>query len=133
MIHSVGIYLALALLLVLLLAARVSWLRTLRKVPLGDGGLPELAKAIRAHANAVEYLPLGLLGLAVLEWDQLAPSTLHLLGTGLLAGRVLHAWGLSRHRGPSFGRAAGTLLTWLVMLAMALLLLWRHWLAHSLA
>lgn len=130
--HIVGTYLALALLLVLLLATRVSWLRTLRKVPLGDGGLPELAKAIRAHANAVEYLPLGLLGLAVLEWDQLAPATLHLLGTGLLAGRVLHAWGLSRHRGPSFGRAVGTLLTWLVMLAMALLLLWRYWLARSL-
>jgi uncharacterized membrane protein YecN with MAPEG domain len=124
--HITGIYVALAVLLVLLLAGRVIWLRNARKVALGDGGLPELARAIRAHANAVEYLPLGLLALLVIELDQVRPDLLHGFGVALLLGRALHAWGLSRTSGRSFGRAIGIVLTWLTMLAMALLLLWRH-------
>ncbi|MEL0021424.1 MAG: hypothetical protein VW709_16265, partial [Rickettsiales bacterium] len=39
------------------------------------------------------------------------------MGFGLLAGRVLHARGLSKTAGRSFGRAAGQLLTWLAMAA----------------
>lgn len=124
--HITGIYLALAVLLVLMLAGRVMWLRNARKVALGDGGLPELARAIRAHANAVEYLPLGLLTLLVIELDQVRPDLVHGFGIALLLGRVLHAWGLSRASGRSLGRALGIVLTWLTMLAMALLLLWRH-------
>lgn len=124
--HISGIYLALALLLVLGLSARVVWLRNLRRVPLGDGGVPELAKAIRAHANAVEYLPLGLLALVLLDWEQVRPLWLHAFGICLLLGRVLHAWGLSHHRGYSFGRATGMALTWLSMLLMAGLILWRQ-------
>jgi uncharacterized membrane protein YecN with MAPEG domain len=124
--HISGIYLALALLLVLGLSARVVWLRNSRRVPLGDGGIPELAKAIRAHANAVEYLPLSLLALVLLDWEQTRPLWLHLFGSCLLLGRLLHAWGLSHHRGYSFGRATGMALTWLSMLLMAGLILWRH-------
>jgi len=131
--HITGLYTALAALLVLLLAARVVLMRNRRKVGLGDGNIPELAKAIRAHANAVEYLPIGLLLLLLLDLDQTRPSLLHLFGITLLLGRVLHAWGLSHHAGPSFGRAGGIALTWLVMLAMALLLLWQFVLSRSLA
>jgi uncharacterized membrane protein YecN with MAPEG domain len=124
--HVTGIYIALAVLLVLLLSGRVIGLRNARKVALGDGGVPELARAIRAHANAVEYLPLGLLLLLVIELDQVRTALVHLFGSALLLGRALHAWGLSRHGGRSLGRAAGIVLTWLTMLAMALLVLWRH-------
>ena len=124
--HVTGLYVALGVLLVLALSARVIWLRNARKVALGDGGLPELARAIRAHANAVEYLPLGLLMLLVIELDGARAEWLHLAGITLLAGRSLHAWGLSRRSGRSFGRALGIVLTWLVMLAMALQLLWSH-------
>ena len=42
----------------------------------------------------------------------------------LLLGRLLHAFGLSRSGGYSFGRFTGTVLTWLVFLAMALAGLW---------
>ncbi|HET6433640.1 MAPEG family protein [Dyella sp.] len=124
--HITGIYVALAVLLVLLLAGRVIWLRNARKVALGDGGLPELARAIRAHANAVEYLPLALLLLLVIELDQVRADLVHGFGIVLLLARALHAWGLSRHSGRSFGRAVGIVLSWLVMLAMAALVLWRH-------
>lgn len=124
--HVTGLYAALATLLVLFLSGRVSWLRNKRKVKLGDGGLDDLARAIRAQANAVEYLPLALLLLLLLDLDQARTAWLHGLGVALVAGRVLHAWGLSRSAGRSPGRALGMLLTWGAMLAMALWLLWRH-------
>jgi hypothetical protein len=130
--HITGIYIALAVLLMLLLAARVVWLRNTRKIALGDGGLPELERAIRAHANAEEYLPLALLLLLVIELDQVRPDLVHGFGIVLLVARALHAWGLSRSSGRSFGRAVGIVLTWLVMLVMAALVLWRHLLLGNL-
>ena len=51
---------------------------------------------------------------------------LHACGIVLIAARTLHAYGLSRTGGTSPERFAGTGLTWLVMLAMALLLIWQQ-------
>ena len=120
-----AIYAALAALLVLVLAARVVIARNTRKIGLGDGGDGDLARRIRAHANALENLPLALLLLLLLELNQTQPVLLHGLGIALIVARIAHAIGLSRSSGYSVGRFSGTGLTWLVMLAMALLLLWQ--------
>jgi uncharacterized membrane protein YecN with MAPEG domain len=45
---------------------------------------------------------------------------IHGFGGTLLVSRILHAWGLSRSAGTSPGRFLGTLLTLLLMIAMAL-------------
>nr|MDQ2972217.1 MAPEG family protein [Pseudomonadota bacterium] len=58
---------------------------------------------------------------------------LHLFGIVLIVARVLHALGLSAKPGYSAGRAIGILLTFLVILTMALLLLWRFLALHALA
>lgn len=120
-----GFYTALGALLVLALTARVMWLRNTRGVGLGDGGAADLARAIRAHANAVEYLPMALLMLVLLAFEQTRPGLLHLFGIVLIVARVLHAIGLSRKSGRSFGRMTGIALTVLVTLAMAVLLIAR--------
>jgi len=124
--HITGLYVALATLLVLVLSSRVSLRRRLLRVSLGDGDDKELRKRIRAQANAIEYLPLGLLLLLCLEWNQTVPVILHTCGIVLIVARALHAYGLSRTGGTSPERFAGTGLTWLVMLAMALLLIWQQ-------
>jgi len=123
--HITGLYVALATLLVLVLSSRVSLRRRLLRVSLGDGDDKELRKRIRAQANAIEYLPLGLLLLLCLEWNQTVPVILHTCGIVLILARASHAYGLSRAGGTSPERFAGTGLTWLVMLAMALLLIWQ--------
>lgn len=123
--HITGIYVALATLLVLILAGRVSLGRGRAQVGIGDGGDHDLIKRIRAHANALENLPLALLLLLMLELDQTQPLWLHVFGCVLIVGRILHAVGLSSSSKASFGRLVGTLLTWGVMLVMALLLLWQ--------
>lgn len=120
-----SIYAALAALLVILLALLVVAQRRRSAVALGDGGDRLLQQRMRVHANAVENLPLALLLLLLLELGGADPRLLHGLGGALIVARVLHAWGLSRRPGTSFGRFYGTLATWLLMIAMAVLLLWR--------
>ena len=98
--------------LAIALAVNAARVRGKYGVGLGDGGKPELLQAIRMHGNFAENAPLGLVVLLVLELTATAAWTIHALGGALVIGRVLHAWGLSRSADRSFGRAAGTVLTW---------------------
>lgn len=120
-----GLYAALATLLVLLLAYRVAFVRLTRRIPLGSGDDRRMEQRIRAHGNAVEYLPLGLIELGLVEMTGHPAWVVHACGAALIAARVLHAWGLSTHYGKSMGRFIGIIGTWLVMAAMAVLLLVR--------
>ncbi|HOU65871.1 MAG TPA: MAPEG family protein, partial [Thermomonas sp.] len=88
--------------------------RHARRIGLGDGGDTLLARRIRVHGNFIEHVPFALLVLALLELCGLAPTWLWGFGGALLLGRILHALGLSRSGGYSFGRFAGTTLIWLV-------------------
>jgi uncharacterized membrane protein YecN with MAPEG domain len=121
------LYAAFLGLLLLVLAWNVVKQRRIHKVGLGDGGIPALSRAIRVHANFVEYVPLTLVLVLLVEL-QLQGAHLwvaHGLGGALLLGRVLHAIGLNGSAGTSFGRMWGTLLTWLALLAASALLVWR--------
>jgi len=112
-------------LLLLALSAQVSRVRYRLKAGLGDGTNNVLARWIRVQGNFVEYVPMALLLLALLEISG-APSAWILAGgSALLVGRLLHAWGLSRHAGTSTGRFIGTALTWGVLGAAAVAAVWR--------
>ncbi len=113
-----SIYVVIATILIVVLLLRVAQLRNARKIGIGDGGDKTLAKAIRVHANAVECLPIALLLLVMLELSGAAAGWLHGLGSGLIVARLLHAHGLSRRSGYSFGRFFGTLLTLTIILVM---------------
>lgn len=125
MLAASSIYIALGALLLITLTLRVILRRKSKLIGIGDGGDAELARRIRAHANAVETLPIGLLLLAALELNGSPTALIHGLGIALLLGRALHAWGLSGSAGQSFGRLYGMLLTLTVLLVAPLLLLWQ--------
>ncbi len=118
------LFAALHLLLLIVLAVPISLHRRSNKIGIGDGGDMRLARKIRVHANLVEYVPIALLMLALLELSGLGALWLWWLGSLLLLARAMHAIGFSRKVGYSFGRFWGTALTWLVMLAMACAGLW---------
>lgn len=119
-----ALYAGLVGLLLLALAALVSRLRRARKVGLGDGGDRELQRAIRVHGNAVEWALPGLLLLLVAELNRADPLLLHACGIAIVAGRVLHAFGLTRTAGVSFGRFYGSALSWGAILVLALWCVW---------
>lgn len=120
-----GVYAALAALLILALGLNVSLQRRVHGIGLGEGAQGEIARAVRAHANAVEYVPLALLLLLLLELRGWPAAVLHALGVLLLAGRLAHAQGLLVRGGwVSPGRFLGTLATWTVIASAAVMLLW---------
>ena len=119
-LNITAVYASLVGLLLIVLSSRVvRWRREL-SVGLGDGGEESLLRAQRAQANFIEYVPIALLLLAVAESQGLTGWLLHTSGVILVLARLLHAWGLSKSSGRSFGRFWGTLLTWAVILALSL-------------
>ncbi|MCZ6516161.1 MAG: MAPEG family protein [Gammaproteobacteria bacterium] len=115
-----ALYASLAGLLLLFLSFRVVRWRRKLSVGLGDGGQESLLRAQRAQANFTEYVPIALILLAAAESQGLAGWLLQTAGAILMLARLLHAWGLSQSSGRSFGRYWGTLLTWVVILALSL-------------
>jgi uncharacterized protein len=114
-----GFYAALLALLLVALAFRVIVMRWRTKTGIGDGGDRGLARAIRVHGNAIEYVPIALVLMLVAELGHSSPTLLHSCGIALVAARVLHATGLSRTSGASLERVAGTVTTFTVIAALA--------------
>ncbi|MDH5835623.1 MAPEG family protein [Luteimonas kalidii] len=123
---------SLHVLLYVALALRVVLHRRASRIGVGTGGDGTMALRVRVHGNFAEYVPLALLMLALLELSAMPAALLWTCGGVLLLARVLHAIGLGGSPGYSFGRFAGTLLTFLVLLAMALAGLWRFVVVYTL-
>ena len=121
-------YLGILALLYLVLGLQVSRLRRGHRVLFGDGDNIKLRSAIRAHANFIEYVPIIVLMVAILEMSGMPALRVHLLMGALLVARLLHPLGM--YVGPrtlqfQIYRVGGTTLNWLVLVAAAVLLLWR--------
>jgi len=88
-------------------------------VSIGHGDDMQLATRIRRHGNFIEAAPLALILLALAEASGTSALWLHLAGTALVLGRVLHVFGLHHDRPATFGRIAGTLGTTAAMVICA--------------
>ncbi|ATQ45047.1 hypothetical protein CSW64_15170 [Caulobacter mirabilis] len=82
-------------LLGLVLWFRVTATRSGLKVSIGDGGDPALHEKIRQHGNFIEWTPLVLLLMVIAEGNRADAIYLHISGGLLLAGRLIHPFGLS--------------------------------------
>ena len=120
---AAALWTALLLILLLILAMRVTRMLRKHRVAEGDGGAPELVGAIRAFGNAAEYVPSLIGALAVLALVGDNGVLVHIAGGAMFAGRLIHGFGLSRSAGVSMARSIGTVLTWLTYLFTAVALL----------
>lgn len=120
-----ALFAALLTIFLIFISYRISLLRRKHKIGVGSAGNDEMQLAIRVQANFVEFVPMALLLLLLLEAGGIRHLILYALGAILLLGRILHFTGLSKFQGRSFGRYYGTILTWTMMLISALLLLVR--------
>jgi len=116
-----AVFAALLALLLVAVSIRVTLLRRKKKVSFADGGDKELARAIRVQGNFIEYVPMALILIGLLEWMSVKSWVIYGLGAALFIGRVSHAWGL--YAGVFQARAAGVALTWAVLGVAALLVL----------
>jgi uncharacterized membrane protein YecN with MAPEG domain len=115
------IYAALSAFLLVLLSARVIQGRIVFKVDIGDGGNEEMKRRIRVQANFIEYVPLALILMLLIQQAGFSAWIVHLMGVALILARVLHATGLGRFSGTSAGRLIGAATTFVVLLTGAVM------------
>lgn len=113
-------YAALLACLFVYLSLRVVRLRHRFQVAVGDNQEPLLARAIRAHGNFTEYVPLCLL--LIFCFDSLGGPIplIHGFCLLLLLGRTLHAFGISQPKEHFKFRSGGMVMTFIALLGSAL-------------
>jgi uncharacterized protein len=123
MLSITAFYAALLAVLFLFLSVRVIGWRRESRVEFGHGEDTELLRRMRVHANFAEYVPFTLLLMALAE--SMAPPhlLLHLAGLLLVAGRLLHAYGVSQSPPVTRYRVYGMWLTFVALGLAALICL----------
>lgn len=92
----VSLYAGLLALFFVGLSLRTLLMRRRLRIAIGDAGNEAMLRAIRAHSNFAEYVPLSLLLIYLVEQSGARPLFVHALGLCVLLGRVSHAVGVSR-------------------------------------
>lgn len=118
------IYVALLAILFLFLSFKTIKVRKRLQIGVGTGDNPELLRAMRVHANFSEYVPITLILILSVELLNGHFSLVHCLGTALLIGRVLHAYGVSQTKENLKFRVSGMLLTFATMLVSIISILY---------
>jgi len=85
----------------------------------GDGGIAELGKHMRAHSNFTEYAPLTLILFALVEMATGASIWLWIAAVVFAFARIAHGLGMTADA-PGALRGAGQMLTFVVMLSLAI-------------
>ena len=117
------VYAALFALLLVILSFRVLLMRRKLGVGVGNGDNIKLERAIGAHANFTEYVPIALLLLFFLESGGATVITLNVLCAILLLGRIIHAYGVSQVDENYRFRVLGMVMTLGVIISTSLRLL----------
>ena len=107
MLHVTALYAGLLGLMAIGLAFFVGSIRGSSGISIGDGGNPQLLLAMRRHGNFIEYVPLILILMGVLEINGVSSTPLHVMGASLVVFRILHALGLKADTIQSVPRAIG--------------------------
>lgn len=110
--------------LMVLLSIQTSLSRAKLSATYGDAGDETLRRRIRAHGNFIEYAPLAVIVLVLVETSGAATTLVLLLAAAFVLGRVLHAAGMLYTSGPAL-RGAGMLLQHAAFLAGAVVLIRR--------
>lgn len=111
-----------AAIFLVLLSFPIANLRRANRLSAGDGGDEVFNRKIRAQANFIEYVPLAIIAIGLVEMNGASQLLVCGLAATLAVARVLHAFGL--WSGVLIARALGALLTFAVLLAAGGLLIY---------
>ena len=119
----VALYAGLLGLVFLYLSVRVIGNRRRAQIALGVAGDAGLERAARVQGNFAEYVPLILVLVWLVEGSGYPAWAVHGLGGALVAGRAIHAYGVSQAREDFRFRVTGMVLTFATLAGSAGLLL----------
>lgn len=89
---------------------------------LGHGDSIPMLVAMRRHGNLAEYMPFAILMMALAEILGLGATWLHVSGIALIAGRLIHPFGVAE-KSPLAPRVIGILATFAAMIIPAISIL----------
>lgn len=93
------------------------------KTSIGDGGDNQLLLKIRRHGNFIEWVPFLLVLMILAEAQGTGPVWMHAAGALILAGRVIHPFGLKIDNGAHplrmIGNSANLLAAAVLFVALA--------------
>jgi uncharacterized membrane protein YecN with MAPEG domain len=108
-----AIFTGLLALMLVAISVRVTVLRAQKKINLSDGGDKTLAAAIRVQGNFIEYVPMALAMMGLMEFMGARHWLVYLFGVLLVIARIAHAWSL--YSGVFQARVFGTSTTWVLL------------------
>ena len=118
-----------AALINLWLGIRIGQMRTKEKISIGDGGNDNLIRRMRAQANFIEYTPIVLVLLGLVESASGTSHWLWAVAILYLVGRILHPLGMDAD-GFGKGRMIGTLTSMLTTLGLGIYAIVLAFTAH---
>lgn len=92
-----ALYTAILAIFFICISFKVSMTRGKYKILIGDGDNLDMYRIMRTHSNFIEYTPIFLILLLMLESMNLEKLGLNTLGTLFLLGRVFHYLGFSKY------------------------------------
>lgn len=111
-----------AAIFLVLLSLPIALRRRATRLSAGDGGDEAFNRKIRAQANFIEYVPLAIIAIGLVEMNGGSQILVCGLAAALAAARVLHAFGLWSN--VLIGRALGAVLTFAVLVVAGGLLIY---------
>ncbi len=115
------IFAAFAACFLVYLSYRVIKIRKAHSVSVGTAGDHALERAVRNHGNFIEYAPLTLLMLAMVEYVGLAAWAVWVLGIMFVASRLIHFAGFRSKEAPGIFRLVGMALTFTTLISLAVI------------
>ncbi len=119
-LYAIALYSGLNGLIFLWLVAAVGKARNDLGITMGDGGNPYMLRVMRGQANFVENVPMTLGFLVVMALMGTPAWVIHLLGGTVTVARVIHALHFTKADAPGWQRMAGSGLTAIPQLIIAL-------------
>ncbi|WP_237487017.1 MAPEG family protein [Vibrio hippocampi] len=111
-----ALYASLMAVIMIWLAFEVIKQRRKHQVSFSDGGVEALQIARSAQSNAMDYIPITLILMALVEYNGAPLILIHVLGLLFVAGRIMHAKAILKQGFK--GRVLGMQLTLLVMVVL---------------
>lgn len=116
-----SIFVAIFTIALVALSIPISARRAKIGVLIGEGSDELLRRRIRAQGNFIEYVPLALIALGLVELHATPGWIVLIIGSVLVVGRLLHAIGMWRDVAPL--RGLGMVLTHLILISAAICLI----------
>ncbi|MGF1750027.1 MULTISPECIES: MAPEG family protein [Vibrio] len=111
-----ALYASLLAVLMIWLSVKVIQQRRTNQVAYADGGVEGLQIARSAQGNAIDYIPITVILMALVEFNGAPLLWVHTMGCMFIIGRVIHARGILSKKFK--GRVLGMQLTLAVMVGL---------------